>query len=115
MIESERTVNGKTSSERRRYISSKKNFPAAKALHAARSHWGIENELHWVLDVVFREDDCRVRAGYAAQNFSVIRQLSLNLLKSVPNAKGGIKSRRLHCALDHDFLLQVVTSSPGLK
>jgi len=115
MIESERTVNGKTSSERRRYISSKKNFPAAKALHAARSHWGIENELHWVLDVVFREDDCRVRAGYAAQNFSVIRQLSLNLLKSVPNAKGGIKSRRLRCALDHDFLLQVVTSSPGLK
>jgi predicted transposase YbfD/YdcC len=115
MIEAERTVAGKTSSERRYYISSKKGFSATKALHAVRSHWGIENELHWVLDVVFREDDCRVRAGCAAQNFSVIRQLSLNLLKSVPNAKGGIKSRRLRCALDQDFLLQVLTSNPGGK
>jgi predicted transposase YbfD/YdcC len=63
MIEAERTVDGKTSTEHRYYISSCKSISAQSALQAARKHWGIENELHWVLDVVFREDDCRVRAG----------------------------------------------------
>jgi predicted transposase YbfD/YdcC len=62
MIEAERTVAGKTSTEHRYYISSCKSISAQSALQAARKHWGIENELHWVLDVVFREDDCRVRA-----------------------------------------------------
>jgi hypothetical protein len=60
----------------------------------ARSHWGIENGLHWVLDVAFREDDCRVRAGHAGENFAVMRHIALNLLKAVKGTKIGIKNRR---------------------
>jgi len=115
MIECERTANGKTSTERRYYISSKKNFSAVKALRAARSHWGIENELHWVLDVAFREDDCRIRAGYAAQNVSVMRHLTLNLLKAIPGCKIGIKNRRLRAGWEDAFLLQVPGVSMGAK
>ena len=113
MIESERTVDdGKTSTERRYYICSRKKLPATRALSAARSHWGIENELHWVLDVAFREDDCRVRVGYAAENFAVIRHLALNLLKSVPGTKVGIKTRRLRAGWDENFLLRVLAAAP---
>lgn len=112
MIEAERTLDGTTSTEQRYYISSCKKLPAAAALSAARSHWGIENELHWVLDVAFREDDCRVRVGYAAENFAVIRHLALNLLKSVPGTKVGIKTRRLRAGWDENFLLRVLAATP---
>jgi predicted transposase YbfD/YdcC len=81
---------------------------AEQALHAVRSHWGIENSLHWVLDVAFREDDCRVRAGNAAANFSTTRHLALNLLKQRTETKVGIKIRRQQAGWDHDFLLRVV-------
>ena len=110
MIEAERTVAGKTSTECRYFISSRKSLSAESALQAARKHWGIENELHWVLDVVFREDDCRVRAGNAAENFAVMRHLSLNLLKSVKNTKMSIKLRRMTAGWNQDFLLQVLTA-----
>jgi predicted transposase YbfD/YdcC len=110
MIESDRTVGGATSTERRYYISSRKGFPAKAALHAARRHWGIENQLHWVLDVVFREDDCRVRAGNAAENFAVMRHLSLNLLKSLKDTKLSIKLRRMSAAWNEDFLLKVLVA-----
>ena len=73
-----------------------------------RSHWAIENGLHWVLDVAFREDDCRVRAGNAAANFSAVRQLALSLLKQRTESKVGIKNRRLRAAWDSDFLLRAV-------
>ena len=114
MIEAERTVAGKTSTEHRYYISSCKSISAQLALQAARKHWGIENELHWVLDVVFREDDCRVRAGNAAENFAVMRHLSLNLLKSVKNTKLSIKLRRMSAAWDQDFLIRVLTAYPDV-
>lgn len=110
LIESERTVDGKTSLEHRYYISSKKDLSAVEALDATRSHWGIENGLHWVLDVAFREDDCRVRAGCAAENFAVIRHFALNLLKSVKGTKVGIKNRRLRAGWDQEFLLSVMSS-----
>jgi len=106
-IESERTVGDKTSIERRHYISSRKNLGAHEALQMARSHWGIENELHWVLDVAFREDDCRVRAGNAAENFAVLRHITLNLLKHA-NCTRGIKTRRLKAGWDNDFLLETL-------
>lgn len=107
MVEAHRTVGGKTSTERRYYISSKKKLPAKKALSVVRSHWGIENELHWVLDVAFREDDCRVRAGNAAENFAVLRHFTMNLLKKVKSSVG-IKIRRLQAGWDEDFLLKVL-------
>lgn len=107
-IESTRTIKGKTSTENRYYISSRRNLPPKRALAAVRSHWGIENELHWVLDVAFQEDDCRVRAGNAAANFSAVRQLALGLLKKRTETKIGIKNRRLLAAWDHEFLLRVI-------
>jgi predicted transposase YbfD/YdcC len=107
LVEVDRTVDGKTSTEQRYYISSKKRLRAKAALSIVRRHWGIENELHWVLDVAFREDDCRVRAGYAAENFAVMRHITLNLLKKAA-CKVGIKNRRLRAALDRQFLLQLL-------
>lgn len=107
MVEALRTVGEKTSTERRFYISSKKKLPAKKALTVVRSHWGIENELHWVLDVAFREDDCRVRAGNAAENFAVMRHFTMNLLKKVKSSVG-IKGRRLQAGWNHEFLLKVL-------
>jgi predicted transposase YbfD/YdcC len=107
LIEVERTVGGKTSTEQRYFISSQKHLKAKVAMKVVRSHWGIENELHWVLDMAFREDDCRIRAGYAAENFAVLRHITLNLLKKAAS-QGGIKNRRLRAGWDHDFLLQVL-------
>ena len=110
MIESERTAGGKTSTEQRYYIGSVAKLPAATALRNARAHWGIENGLHWVLDVAFREDDCRVRVDNAAQNFAVMRHIAVNLLKAVQGTKVGIKNRRLCAAWDHDFMLRVLAA-----
>jgi predicted transposase YbfD/YdcC len=111
-IESVRTVKGATSTEHRYYISSRRKLSAKQALAAVRSHWGVENELHWVLDVAFREDDCRLRAGNAAANFSAVRQLALGLLKKRTEQKGGIKARRLVAGWNNDFLLQVIGLQP---
>lgn len=107
MVELERTVRDKTSVERRYFISSKKRLTAKQALATVRAHWGIENRLHWVLDLAFREDDCRVRAGNAAENFAVLRHFTMNLLKNV-KSKVGIKARRLRAGWDHDFLLEAL-------
>lgn len=80
MVESQRHLNGKTSTEKRYYLSSLTQ-DAQLAAQAIRGHWGIENKLHWVLDVVFREDDSRIRKNHAPRNFSVIRQIALNLIR----------------------------------
>ncbi len=111
-IESIRTVKDVTSTEHRYYISSRRKLSPRQALTAVRSHWGIENELHWVLDVAFREDDSRVRAGNAAANFSAIRQLALGLLKKRTEQKGGIKARRLVAGWNNNFLLQTIGLQP---
>lgn len=110
LIQSERTLDGKTSYENHYYISSQPLLSAKQAMADARNHWGIENGLHWVLDIAFREDECRVRAGHAGENFAVLRHLALNLLKAVKGAKGGIMNRRLQAGWDHDFLFQVLGS-----
>ena len=114
LIEVERTVGSKTSIEQRYVISSCAGLTAVKALNTVRAHWGIENQLHWVLDVAFREDDCRVRAGNAAENFAVLRHAALNLLKKVQGTKVGIKIRRLRAGWDNDFLMRVL-GAVGLK
>lgn len=81
MVERTRAINGKTSTERAFYIGSKGISNAEAFAKAARSHWGVENRLHWVLDVTFREDDCRVRKGHAPQNLSALRKFALSLLR----------------------------------
>ena len=91
MVESERIVNGKTSIDRRHYLGTLKDVKSFSS--ATRAHWEIENSLHWVLDVTFREDDSRIRTGYAPENFNIVRQLAINLLKKEPS-KMSIKKKR---------------------
>jgi len=93
-------------SERRYYILS--GPPSVQAFaQAVRGHWGIENRVHWVLDVTFNEDHSRVRMGKAAQNFAVLRHIALNLLRHEPS-KGSIKTKRFRAALDEHYLRQVL-------
>jgi len=90
-------VKGKTTIETRYYISSLPN-DAQKLGESVRSHWGIENSLHWVLDVGFREDDCRIRKDNAPQNFAILIHSSLNLLNQEKTSKTGatLEKNRLH-------------------
>jgi len=76
-----------------------------------RSHWGIENELHWCLDVAFHEDDSRLRKGDGAQNFSFLRRLALTLLKREPTAKMGLKAKRHLAGWNNDYLLTVLAAA----
>ncbi len=81
MLERRREIDGKVSTERAFYIGSKGIANAETFGRTARSHWGVENRLHWVLDVTFREDDCRARKGHAPQNLSALRKFALSLLR----------------------------------
>jgi predicted transposase YbfD/YdcC len=105
-ISTERTVNAKTSYETRYYISSL-NAPANKFNNYIRQHWGIENSVHWTLDMTFREDYQRKRNGMAAQNFSLINKIALNILKK-DKSKGSIKSKRLKAGWDNRFLTKLL-------
>lgn len=107
-VEAQRTINGKTSSERRYYISSLSGQDPQILADAIRGHWGIENRLHWSLDVSFREDDSRVRQGHSAENFSRLRRIALNLLKQDRSSKVGIKAKRLKCGWNEDYLLRIL-------
>ena len=106
-VAGERRIDGVATTEVRYYLSSLPADPAAIAA-AGRGHWGIENRLRWVLDVAFREDECRVRAGHAAENFAVLRHIALNLLRRDTTAKAGIKAKRPKCGWDEDYLLHVL-------
>ena len=74
-----------------------------------REHWGIENSLHWVLDIAFREDESRVRKGHGPENLATIRHMALNLLRRETSSKGGVKARRLRAGLDEAYLLKVLS------
>ncbi len=104
MVESERTENGKTSTQTRYYISSLSN-DARMLLSSVRTHWGIENSVHWVLDVAFGEDASRVRQGNAAENLSVLRRMALNMLKAETTSQGGVAAKRKRAGWDEDYLL----------
>jgi predicted transposase YbfD/YdcC len=101
-----RTVDNKESNETRYYISNRK-ASAETFLKATRTHWSIENNCHWVLDVAFREDDHRLHEGHAPENLSVVRKMALAMLKKA-KAKVGIKNKRLKAGWDDSFLEHVL-------
>jgi predicted transposase YbfD/YdcC len=109
-IEAERfhKATGPTERETRYYITSLP--PQAAQLNSAiRQHWGIENKLHWVLDVAFGEDLSRKRQGHAAQNFSLLNRIALNLLRQDKTCKLGIHGKRLKAGWDNHYLLKLLT------
>jgi predicted transposase YbfD/YdcC len=107
-VNSQHQVKSKITIETRYYISSLPN-DAKKILQAARSHWGVENSLHWVLDVAMGEDDSRIRKDNAPENMAALRRIALNLLKQEKTLKRGIQCKRLKAALSPDYLLKVLT------
>lgn len=108
VIDSERLLPSKTTRERRFYISS---LPAdAQAIgQAVRSHWSIENRLHWCMDVIFQDDQMRARTGHAAHNLAVLKHITLNLIRLDPvKRKGGIKARRLIAATSDSYRAELL-------
>ena len=110
IIEYKRSYQGQTSIEHRFYISSLDGNPQL-LLTAVRHHWGIENKLHWVLDVAFGEDKSRIRSGFGAENMALIRHIALNLLKQETSDPRGIQTKRLRAAWDNTYLEKVLASS----
>lgn len=102
---------GETISEQRHYfIYSCKNMTAAQLMKAKRSHWSIENSLHWVLDMAFREDESRARKDHSAENFNVLRQIAYNLLKSETSIKGSFPDKQFKCMLDSAYLDKIIVN-----
>jgi predicted transposase YbfD/YdcC len=108
MFESERQVGDKTTHDTRYYISSLPSDAAAFA-HASRGHWGIENSLHWCLDIAFREDDSRVRQGHAPTNMGILRHIALNLIKQDKTRKRGVKGSRKRAGWDEEYMLHLLS------
>ncbi len=109
LVERECRIGELVTVESRYYLSSLTGN-AAEFAEAVRRHWGIENGLHWLLDVVFREDDSRVRVGHAVENLALVRRLALQLLKQERSAKVGVKAKRLKAGWDEHYLLTVLQS-----
>ena len=108
MVCAERRIKGKRSRSIRYYISSLAN-EAKRILQSIRQPWGIENKLHWVLDIAFREDESRLRKGNGPENFALVRHMALTLLKQEQSAKIGVKAKRLKAAWDRNYLLKVLS------
>lgn len=106
IIDSTREIGSKTERETRYYISSLE-LPADRLGPIVRSHWAVENSLHWVLDMVFRDDECRVRTENAPANFTTINHIATNLLRR-PTNKDSLRSRRKIAAWDDDFLASLI-------
>lgn len=106
MVEAMRETAGNVSVEKRYYISSL--APDSHQLaHAIRSHWEVENRLHWCLDVTFHEDACRTRCEHAPQNLNIVRKMAMNLLRMNP-LKRTLPKKRLRACLDTAYLAQVL-------
>lgn len=98
---------GKITVERRVFISSLAHPSAQQAGGYVRGHWGVENQLHWRLDMCYGEDESRIRKGHGAENFSRLRRIAMNKLKSDP-AKMSLKCKRYKCSLDREYLIQML-------
>jgi predicted transposase YbfD/YdcC len=107
MVEAIREIDGQKTVERRYYLSSLP-LDVQPFARAVRGHWGVENKLHWVLDVCFREDQSRARTGYAAENLATLRRLALNLLRREKTKRRGIKGKQLNAGWNHAYLLQLL-------
>jgi predicted transposase YbfD/YdcC len=90
------------------FIFSLKNTSAAELLRIKRAHWAVENNLHWMLDVAFREDDARARLGDSAENLNILRKQALQLMKSETSVNGSLRAKRLRCAYDLSYALKVI-------
>ncbi len=108
MVHSERRIGGRVSKETRYFISSRPGN-ASEIAQAVRAHWRIENSLHWVLDVSFHEDNCRIRSGYAAQNMALLRHIALNLLGQDKSPGRSIAAKRKRAGWDQAYLVKILT------
>ena len=108
LVQSERRCNGQSTTENRFFISSLPS-QASLLMNAVRTHWSIENSLHWVLDVSFHEEACRIRRDSAPQNMALLRHLALNLLAKDSSSQRGIAARRKKAAWDHTYLIKLLT------
>src|SRR6266436_837306 len=107
LVESRFDVDAETTVERRYYLTSL-TLGVETFARAVRSHWGVENKVHWIMDVCFREDQSRARAGYAAENLATLRRLDLNLLRREKTKKRGIRGKQLNAGWDHAYLLSLL-------
>jgi predicted transposase YbfD/YdcC len=107
MVESIREIGEQRTVERRYYLMSVP-LGVESFARAARGHWGVENKVHWVLDVCFREDQSRARAGHAAENLATLRRLALNVLKREKTKRRGMKGKQLNAGWDHAYLLRLL-------
>lgn len=108
MVESIREMREETTREKRYFISSLP-LNAERFAEAARCHWSVENDLHWGLDISFREDDCRVRKGHAPENLAILRRFALSLIKHDPLRKIGVKASRKAAGWDNNYLLHLLS------
>jgi predicted transposase YbfD/YdcC len=95
--------------DKRYFISRHKDKDAEFIAYAIRSHWHVENKLHWQLDISFNEDSLRLRSGHGAQNIALINKLALNLLKNEKSTKVGVKNKRLKAGWDNDYMMKVLS------
>jgi predicted transposase YbfD/YdcC len=116
-VTSERTLTNtseiQTASESRYYICSDKEPTAARLQQAARAHWGVENNLHWTIDMAFREDESRIRSGNAPANMAVLRHIALNFIRGDKTRKIGIKASRLKAARSTAYLTKLLGGITG--
>ncbi len=108
MLESAREISDKIESEARFYITSL-TLPAKRMAGIVRSHWAVENSLHWVMDMVFHDDECRIRTHHAPANFVTLRHMAHNLIRRAPD-KDSLRLRRKTAAWDDDFLASLLAS-----
>lgn len=108
LVESERRLPDQQPTLEQRYYLVSLNGDVERFAHCVRSHWGIENQLHWTLDVAFSEDACRIRKDHAPENLALVRHVALNLLKQETSAKVGIKAKRLKAGWNDDYLAKVL-------
>jgi predicted transposase YbfD/YdcC len=112
MVEAERHLGTQITVERRYYLSSLAS-DVSKFAHAVRGHWGIENSVHWVLDVAFHEDESRIRKGFAPANFAILRHIALNVLRRDSRCTRGISTKRLKAGWDNGYLAHLLVQAGG--